>query len=69
VKRPLLLCCSSDVLVIFHEGHLWFRRHEWNSDQWAPLELPGATKRPASKTPETVASTRRNKGYTRHSTR
>ena len=34
------LALSEHGLVVLHEGRLYFRRHEWLADRWAPIAWP-----------------------------
>lgn len=42
------MCCSEHTIVVERNGEMFWRRHEWNADDWAPLGTPGATKRHAT---------------------
>lgn len=35
------LCCMAYGIVMERHGALWWRKHSWNADQWAPLGMPG----------------------------
>jgi hypothetical protein len=52
------MCCSEHTIVVEHRGRLWWRRHEWLADRWAPLGTPGA----AASRRGSSTKTDRNKG-------
>jgi hypothetical protein len=36
------MCCSEHgVFVEMTDGSMWWRRHEWLADRWAPVGRPG----------------------------
>jgi hypothetical protein len=45
------MCCSEHTIVVERHGQLFWRRHEWLANQWAPLSDPATSNLGA--TPET----------------